>query len=259
MLPEHLCFPCKRSMAGMLADGSNPEYVDPAPPIEWKSKDDLGDVVLYGNAGSQPTAKIAAILVYSKVPFKRTGGKKKGTPYTKVPVMDAGGRQVNDSGIILKYLLPVVGIKSDAEWDSKIGTEWDCTMREHMSKSDAGRFAAKFLLPCGCCGVCLGGVIRSVLDKKVAQNKQLNEKYRSHPSGGFLEPCKDFKAEFKGSFHGGDTPDGVDISVYGFCLPGMFAKQDMFVSAIEGAGLSEWWAKMEEAIPMNDVLFGTKK
>lgn len=134
----------------MLANGSNPEWVDPEPPLEWKSKDDLNGAVVYGAAVSMPTNKLCAFLVYYKVPFKRVQGKKAG-PYKKVPVMDVGARQVNDSGIILKNVLPALGVQLDEEWSKEISLVWDATFRYNITSSDAGKLAKSLVLP-SCCG-----------------------------------------------------------------------------------------------------------
>ena len=67
------------------------EKQDLAEPLpEWK-KPDLTDVTLYGGL-TPPALKIKAILKYHGIPHKLIDGKKKGDPYTKVPVLLLNGR-----------------------------------------------------------------------------------------------------------------------------------------------------------------------
>jgi hypothetical protein len=54
------------------------------------------------------------------IPFKHIGGKKKGTDYKKIPVLDVAGRQVNDGGVILQLLATALNIPMDTTWHSKL-------------------------------------------------------------------------------------------------------------------------------------------
>merc|ERR1711934_266721 len=97
------------TMPDMLADGSNPEGVDPEPALGWKNKDDLQNVSFYGVAASPPCCKIRVYLHHGKIPFTfEVGTNKPGSDYKKMPVLQVGNRQVNDSWIILKNLIPAV-------------------------------------------------------------------------------------------------------------------------------------------------------
>ena len=111
----------------MLHDGSNPEGVDPVPPLEWKSKADLADVVLVNSAASPPCAKLRYHLAYNNVPYTLMNpaafkkGKDDTKDYVKVPAIFVSGRQVNDSYVITKHLaLALYGGKTDEVWDAKI-------------------------------------------------------------------------------------------------------------------------------------------
>merc|ERR1712110_1318694 len=169
-------------------------------------------------------------------------GSKKKSPYQKVPVMDVDARQVNDSGIILKNLAPALGVQIDEAWSSKISLVWDATFRYNTTKADASKMAGKMVLPCACMGCCLGGIVANKLHSDAAKNTKANPNYQSHPSKGLVEPCKEFKAEFKGQYHGGDSPDPVDLMVYGFMFSLMYSQCLMATSAIADAGLGEWWS-----------------
>ena len=110
----------------MLRDGTNPEGIDPVPPLEWNSKADLTDVVLVNSAPSPPCAKLRYHLAYNNVPYSlmSPAAFKKGKgveDYVKIPAIFVAGRQVNDSYVITKHLARVLyGSKVDEVWDAKI-------------------------------------------------------------------------------------------------------------------------------------------
>eukprot|EP00959_Pyramimonas_sp_CCMP1952_P343093 7187403-Pyramimonas_sp.AAC.1 len=76
-------------------------------PAQW-TKADLKDVTLYERYYSMPCVKVRAHLTYTLVPFKAKDGKKLGSDYTKIPVLDVNGIQINDSAIIVKTLAPII-------------------------------------------------------------------------------------------------------------------------------------------------------
>ena len=82
----------------MLRDGTNPEGIDPVPPLEWNSKADLTDVVLVNSAPSPPCAKLRYHLAYNNVPYSlmSPAAFKKGKgveDYVKIPAIFVAGRQ----------------------------------------------------------------------------------------------------------------------------------------------------------------------
>jgi hypothetical protein len=244
---------------GMLADGTNPEYVDPNPPLNWNNKDDLKDVVVWGGPGAIQGNRLCALLVYYKIPFKRMDKKKPKTAYKKIPIMDVAGRQVNDTAVIMKFLCPALGVELDQEWNIKIACTWDATFRLCADKVTAGRYAGAYVLPCSCLGCCMGGVVKNLLKGQGEKNAKNNEKYRAHPSGGLSEPAKEFKNEFKGKYHGGDEPDVVDLMLYGYILPAVEVQCPMFTTALSDAGLEDWYANMKGLVPVEAVFKGTQK
>merc|ERR1719253_1628040 len=91
----------------MLADGSNPEGVDPSPPLSWNSKDDIKDVAIYGGMVNPPVTKIRCHLAYHGIQYscvKRSPNSQPEGHYQKIPSTTVDGRQVNDSYVILKFL-----------------------------------------------------------------------------------------------------------------------------------------------------------
>ena len=107
-----------------LSDGTNGEKEDVSPPLNWKVADDIKDVVLHQMHPSPPCVKIRCLLLYYKIPFETTKSKPEGV-YKKVPVMKVseGGsrRQINDSYIIFKNLVPVLCQQPfDEDWQNRI-------------------------------------------------------------------------------------------------------------------------------------------
>ena len=157
-------------MAKMLADGSNPEGVDPDPPLAWASKEDFKDVTLYGDPNSPAVITIKAFLIAKNIAFDYNKKAKPKTPYKKVPVIDVAGRQVNDSGIILKYMVPALGEEFNAEWGENINKVLDTTFRYNLSKPDAVKMAGALLpLPKCCFQCCVANQIRKMLRKAMEQ------------------------------------------------------------------------------------------
>jgi hypothetical protein len=82
----------------------------------------LTNAAVHGPAFSGPTTKIRCYLVHADIPFEhdqhmkdKPQGFKPNTDCKKVPILDAGGRQVNDSGVILKFLLPTLDLEFNKE------------------------------------------------------------------------------------------------------------------------------------------------
>eukprot|EP00747_Dinoflagellata_sp_TGD_P166877 gnl/TRDRNA2_/TRDRNA2_190366_c0_seq1.p1 gnl/TRDRNA2_/TRDRNA2_190366_c0~~gnl/TRDRNA2_/TRDRNA2_190366_c0_seq1.p1 ORF type:complete len:248 (-),score=68.58 gnl/TRDRNA2_/TRDRNA2_190366_c0_seq1:310-1053(-) len=245
-------------MGEMLKDGSNPEGVDPVPPVEWKSAADFKGVVLYGVTGSPPCAKLRAYLIKYGIDFKMVNGTgKKGSDYKKMPVLDVNGRQVNDTYIILKNMAPVLTGKAiDDEWEIicsyQLGPSIECS----LSKADAVKWMAdphgfgppKCLLSCCLANIILNKAIKPNVDKAV---KAMPDKYKVAPLNEFGEKLKAAIGESK--FHGGDEPGQVDISFYGVCSPFYFSKCDNVTGMISSCGLQDWWDRMEKEIPLSKL------
>ena len=89
----------------MLKDGTNPEGVDPSPPLDWNSRDALSNIILFNSASSPPCCKIRYHLAHHKVKYtlgdvkawkaSKLSYKKGGDDWTGVPTIVVNGRQVN--------------------------------------------------------------------------------------------------------------------------------------------------------------------
>lgn len=227
-----------------LADGTNAEKEDPEPTLGWKTKDDLKDVVVYGQKLSPPVNKIRLFLQYHGIGYKFVSGKKKGSSYTKIPVLDVGKRQVNDSYIILKHLVPVlVGEDFNDEWHKKITYELQPSIEIEIlgTKEGLASFANKGLGVPRCITCCLAGFVSKKLAARV---KAGNPNVR--PS---IEVGKEFMAEVgEKPFFGGDKPGQVDIAYYGTIF--LFEKFGTCSDHLGGvAGLQNWYSRMTTLMP----------
>jgi len=244
----------------MLADGSNPEGVMPSPPLDWKSKADLKDVVFYGSAASPPCSKIRTYLKYYGVPYTfKVGTSKPGSSYTKMPVLDVGSRQVNDSYIILENLIRCCTNDFNAEWEEKITFSLQLSVEDTLTDDEIVTWAFNpmygFGLP-GCLKCCLSGMIISTVrgNVKKASDPAVNPHTASKVK--YVEPaviCKELLAAIPDgkTFHGGDEPNQVDISFYGTILP--FYYND--VGKVNHAclveyGLEKWINGMKAKMPV---------
>ncbi|KAK3284627.1 hypothetical protein CYMTET_7729 [Cymbomonas tetramitiformis] len=164
---------------GMFPDGSNPEGIDPSPAVPWNSKADLmnRNVYVYGSTRSAPSNKLCTVLLANDIPFQRVDCSAPapgsvGRFYRKIPIIVVGERQVNDSGIILKNLIPALAQSSpqmeyNAGWDQRITYELDPTIRNVIQRSDGSRLG-------GCC-----------MGKSVVDHMNREAKKAVNPGGAF--------------------------------------------------------------------------
>jgi hypothetical protein len=243
----------------MLADGSNPEGVNPVPALNWNAKTDLYDVVVHGPAFSHATTKLRTFLTYAQVPFRheqhlkaKPQGIKPGSTYRKVPVIDVAGRQVNDSGIILKHLMPLLGFDFDQAWENRIVFELDTTFKLHCSSKDWALLAVATVGAPAFMKWLIGPILKRMERKQAHHN--INTAGLGHREGDEVAIARQFKTSMAGEFHHGDTPGHVDLSFYGFLAGYLYASCPISANMISKAGLEVWVAKMSTIIPL-DTLF----
>mmetsp|Transcript_101826 Transcript_101826/g.328480 ORF Transcript_101826/g.328480 Transcript_101826/m.328480 type:complete len:244 (-) Transcript_101826:181-912(-) len=241
-----------------LADGTNDEKEDPQPALEWKSKDDLKDVVLYQALLSPPCAKIRCHLIHYGVAFTTktvSMGKpiKPGASYKKVPVMTVGKRTVNDSYVIVKHMVPIAsGQPLNEEWEQKITYKLQPSIELECfgNVGDLTKFACAMGFP-----KCIVCCIAPTMSKRLPV--QFRKTYPDLPAA--VDIGKEFHAAMGfNNFFGGEQPGPVDVSYYGTCLTFMYLKLECGHNHIEGAGLKDWWQRMEAVIP-TDKIFPPKK
>lgn len=237
---------CRRSRAARAAlpDGTNEEGEDLQEPLALKLEEVSG-VVLYGNDFSPPCRKIQTMLNYYKVPFQTVSGRHPTSDYKKIPVLEMSGRQINDSHIIVKNLVPVLTgepfTPAQLDWEKRITFEFQPSIEVELfgNGPDFARAAgldgwkgslAVVFSPV--LGFLIGSVFRS--------------RYGDFPASAtfgkqFLEACGE-----RPFFHG-STPGPVDLSLYG-TYEGLARKGCETVdSFLDGSGLRPWHDRMEEA------------
>lgn len=228
-----------------MPDGTNDEKEDVSPPLDWKTKDDIKEVVLHEMHPSPPCCKIRLLLLFYQVPFKVTT-KKAGGSYKKVPIMKASGRQINDSFVIFKNLVPVLcGEVFDAEWQNKIDYELQPSIEIEMMSysSDVQKFMSKGLGLPGCVACCIAGH----MGRKFA--KGIKNKNPDAPAES-IQVAKQFVAAMGAKqFFAGDQPGQVDIAYYGTLLSFHSLGCSAALKHIQGGGLAEWWARMAAVMP----------
>lgn len=241
---------------GMFPDGSNPEGVDPVPLLDWKSKADLTNVVVYGAGTSPPTCKIRAYLKYAGIPFEYTNvfSKPDSKYYTMHPVMDASGRQVNDSYVIVKNLASMVTGAYDDEWEERIvfqfqlSIEADCMENPVDYKIWLPTILPKLSRVIGC-------ILVPMLRRAVTGNCARKLAKAPAKKVDITAFAKEFAGKMKGDFFAGAKPGQVDISFYGTLAAFVAPKVPMAQALIKDAGLEAWWARMEALIPLSDIVF----
>lgn len=242
-------------MAGMLPDGSNPEGVDPDPPLNW-TKDTFSNntkVKLYGMGGSPPTCKIITYLKYFKIEYEHVKKVKKGSSYKKMPIMDVGERQVNDSGVIVKFLVPaLVGSEGfNQEWENLItftvnpSVEYEVvsTRRDFSAwASGAGGFGMPWIL-----AYSLGSVIGGAIKKGLKAN----------PLNKIEDPknaLNKFMAEVgSNKFFGGAAPSQVDLSMYGLLSSFIVQQVPSMLALLDACRMWPWVINMDSHVPLREI------
>lgn len=228
-----------------LPDGTNDEKEDVSPPLNYTSKEDLKNVVLHGAHASPPCIKIRLLLKYYGVNFTTTT-KKAGGSYKKVPVLKINDRQINDSYIIFKNLIPILSGEVFAEeWQNKITYELQPSIEAESfgdTKGDMHKFATKGAGYPGCIVCCIAGSMGPKIARKI------REKNPGLPRS--VEVGKQFLAAIGDkAFFGGEKPGQVDIAYYGTLLGFVHCGCTASSTHLEDAGLQQWWSQMAQHMP----------
>mmetsp|Transcript_39911 Transcript_39911/g.77976 ORF Transcript_39911/g.77976 Transcript_39911/m.77976 type:complete len:304 (-) Transcript_39911:102-1013(-) len=259
--------PSRLNAAKMLADGTNPEDVDPVPGLNWNSKAALTDVIIYGTPWSPPVSKLRHHLAFAGVEYrcvKRSSRTQPEGGYQKIPSIEAGGRVVNDSYIIVKNLLPALYGNSCEqslvmEWEKKISYGLQLAMEVEAMEDPESLFSLmkmttnralallslvfRRFFPLGAPGRKLPTMIRSrraAKDDKYGPLKTMPE---------YLEEFKERIASDSSFFDGAEGVTAVDISMYATIQP--WYTLPHVRKGVDDAKLSSWWSRMESAMPEN--------
>jgi len=195
--------------------------------------------------GSPPCVKVRMLLTYHLVPFTTVKGKKKGSAYQKVPVMLASGRQINDSYIIFKNLVPLLcDAPFDEAWQNRITYQLQPSIEAEMMScsSDMRMMATKAFGMPGCVAFCAAPFLGPRMAKKIR---------KKHPD---LPPSAEIGQEFSkimgsNKFFDGNSPGQVDIAYYGTLYAFKWAGCKTAYAHLADSGLNEWWDRMEAVMP----------
>jgi len=254
---------------GMLPDGSNPEGVDPVPALEW-TKESLmtGDAKFYGVSASPPCNKIRTYLYHTKIPFTfEIGMNKPNSDYKKMPVFEAAGRQVNDSYIIIKNLIPACMPEAtfDAAFEEQMAFSLQLSLESIMSRDEIGNWAWNsphgFGIP-GCVRCCMEGTVESTVrgnilkaaDKDVNPHTADKVKLLKEPEViALLKPLAESMLASESKFFDGAAPGQKDLSVYGTIVGFLYMKIESTERVVKESGLEAWVATMKEVVPMEKL------
>lgn len=246
----------------VLGDGSNPEGVDPSPPLGWKSKSDLTHVVLYGLHVSPPTTKIRTYLAYYGIEPKCVEAMgKKGSDYKQMPVLDVNGRQVNDSFIIVKNLVPaLVGPGNfDEEFEKRVtfGLQPQVELMVVETSTDMQRwiggphgFGVPDCLLCCAAPILRDGLLKPALTKAIEKS---TTEYGLKPSDT-LTFFKEMKASMgSNKFLSGSEVGQKDLSVFGTVCTFLYKKCPTVIDTIDQAGMTPWSEAMQKIVPCSKL------
>mmetsp|Transcript_4017 Transcript_4017/g.11767 ORF Transcript_4017/g.11767 Transcript_4017/m.11767 type:complete len:247 (+) Transcript_4017:98-838(+) len=203
-------------------------------------------VTLYGNKISPPCCKLRFLLQYFDVPFSSQEGKKPNSEYKKIPVLDIGDRQINDSYIIVKTLAPILQgreltprelkIEEILTFEIMIALERDCASSTR-SLCGCGSLLGGFK---GIVLSCMAPCIASCIGPKMGRDRNLRE------VGAYGESLKMELGD--NPFFGGTEPCVTDVSIYGVLLPFEVAGAACVTSlvGVSPDPLRAWYDRMAE-------------
>lgn len=232
----------------MAAPGvTNKEGEDLAVPLpaDWdlQALRTSAPVTYYGAKISPPCCKIRFMLQYYDVPFKTVNGKKPNSDYKKIPVLDVGDRQINDSYIIIKNMSPILAgraLTEDEEaFEKEVTFELMLALEKACARSTCSLCGCGRLMGggTGCVLRCLAPCIACMVGPRMFKGKVL----KTLPEYGSRFGDK------LGSkpFFGGDEPSICDVSLFGVLIPFVAATDAADVFLNGHTSLRTWHEKME--------------
>lgn len=228
-------------------EGEMPSWSTPA---EWKNPQALTDagVTLYQFPLSPPCSKVMTVLKRYGVQFKVVDGKKKGSDYQKLPVLDIGDKQINDSYVIMRVLAEALGgaayTEEEVELERLITEELMMQMEATIMDRPGEVRKCGAVAPCPinvvlscCCCIPALCCMSDKISKKDPPKKTLAEYHTK-----FVEilGSRDF-------FHADGSSAGViDCSLYGMMGPFRNAGNVCVAEFLgpDSSTLSKWYARM---------------
>jgi glutathione S-transferase len=228
----------------VLPDGTNEEGEDIKEPLGL-TRDDLEKVVLYGQDASPPCVKIQTMLDYYGVPFEMVKGRHPTSDYKKIPVIELNDRQVNDSHVIVRNLVPVLTgralTEEELEWERRITFEFQPSFEVELfgNGGDLAKFVGAEGWQAGLLGLASGPL--SALVGSVFRSR-----YGDFPAAAAWG--RDFQQALGDRpFYHGEAPGPVDLSLYGTYV--RFEEKGCQTSAdfLGDSGLRAWHERMAQA------------
>jgi hypothetical protein len=229
----------------VLPDGTNEENEDLAQPLNM-SRQDVRTVVLYQQPLSPPCVKIKTILSYYRVPFRTVAGRHPTSDYKKIPVLMVNKRQINDSHIIVKNLIHLLGgepmTSDELAWERKITYNFQPAIEVELfsNEYDVARLWNRTSTFYGGWQRVVIGLLTPILGAFVGFLFRSRYPEMQLPSSTF---GKSFREALKDkTFFHGDSPGPIDLCLYGTYRE--FTDCIVVSQFLEDSGLQDWHSEM---------------
>eukprot|EP00913_Durusdinium_trenchii_P010737 g10073.t1 len=219
----------------VLPDGTNEEG-EAVKPIDFKLDE---DIILYQQDLSPPCVKLRTMFKYYNLPFRAVNGRHPTSDYKKIPVLVINDRQINDSHVIVKTVVPWFTGRPMTEeemyWEKRI--TYDTGRKRIYRATDY-----------------IGGWQRGIIGLVVPLLKIVVD--HSKPKSSELAPKgTTFGQSFRAAlgerpFFGGEKPGPVDLSLFGTYVA--FDGCSAVARFLQGSDLEDWHQRMME-LNLSDV------
>lgn len=236
----------------VLADGSNEEG-EAVAPITF-GLDEVEDIVLYQQEFSPPCVKLRTMFKYYNLPFRVVNGRHPTSDYKKIPVLEINNRQINDSHVIVKTVVPWFTGRPMTEkemmWEKRITYEFQPAFEVELlgNERDVAMIWTRATNFIGGWQRGIIGILSPIL--KVVVEALFKSRYPEMEL-----PSSKFGLEFRRAlgeqaFFHGEQPGPVDLSLYGTYAA--FNGCSATARFLQASKLEEWHGRME-ALNVADV------
>jgi len=233
-----------RTSRNVLGDGTNEEGESVAP-LTMKL-DEVEDIVLYQQEFSPPCVKLRTMFKYYNLPFRIVNGRHPTSDYKKIPVLVINDRQINDSHVIVKTVVPwFTGrpmTEQEMQWENRITYEFQPAFEVELlgNERDVATIwtrATNFI----------GGWQRGVIGFLSPILKVVVEALFKSRYPNMTLPSSNFGLEFRRAlgdrpFFHGEKPGPVDLSLYGTYAA--FNGCSATARFLQASRLEEWHERM---------------
>ncbi|CAJ1355944.1 unnamed protein product [Effrenium voratum] len=229
-----------------LPDGTNEEGEEVAP-LEW-ALDEVDDIVLYQQEMSPPCVKLRTMFRYFGLPFRTVNGRHPTSDYKKIPVLVINDRQINDSHVIIKTIVPwFTGQQLTPEeinWEKRITYEFQPAFEVELvgNERDVALLWARATNFIGGWQRGVIGLVSPILRLVVESLFKSRYPNMELPSSKF---GLSFRAAMgdKDFFHG-DKCGPIDLSLFGTYAA--FAECNATARFLQASNLEDWHKRMTE-------------